>query len=394
MDEIIQTQEVDTSLDTEQTSEGTNEEMQAIEIPEGEEGNLIAEEEIPTEESNPEELLDERAEENISDEQLKQLDNLLFTLRDGINLMSKDWIATAKEYGITAQHMTALGVYNSEHCTPAPENMTQEERNKWDYMNGIDSLTEEDVKNIFPPGHPIYAITFDITKDRIKDICKQYFEYTSMKKEYSMVHEQYSRLLEQNEEAHIAMQRVLAETETDPKLKAEKIAAIDKYYYYKYLKWLRDPVDPQQMNAIIKALSNADKIMYYNNRCKAKLEQLKISPMIIVEINKFENNHLEEKYWPNQGVLVLYFMTMVAFANIGRALSDDMNKIRCLIIALDRYIRKSVMTDQERDEITQSIIAFEDQFLGKCPVLEKTEKEHVDTAPTTDIPEVVSTPEA
>ena len=385
MEENIQdTQEVlieETAVETEETQEVDT-------------GNdqLIPEEELPTEESNPDEILTDDAHEQLTDDQIKQLDNLLSTLRDGINIMSQDWLATAKEYKLTNNNMTALGIFNSEHCTPKPDNLTEEEEKNWNYMNGLDALTEEDVKKIFPePDHPIYAITFDITKDRIKDACKEFFELTSMKKEYNLVHEQYSKLLEENEEAHIAMQRVLAEAETDPELKAQKIAAIEKYYYWKYLKWFRDPVDPQQMNAIIKALSDADKVMYYNNRCRAKLEQLKISPMIILEINKFENNHLEEKYWPNQGVLVLYFMTMVAFANISRSMSDDMNKIRCMIIGLDRFIRNSVMTDAERAEMTESIIALEDQFLGKCPTPKTVEKEHEDTPPTTDIPEVVTT---
>ena len=392
MDEITQTQEVDTSIDTEQVSEGTGEEMQAIEAPVEEENMLIAEEEIPTEESDPKDLLDENAHEHLSDDQIKQLDNLLSTLRDGINLMSQDWLATAKAYKLNNNHMTALGVFNSEHAEQKPEDLSEEDAKNWDYMNGLNALTEEDVKKIFPEeDHPIYGLTFEITKERIHDACKEFFELTSMKKEYEIVHEQYSKLLEENEEAQIAMHRILAEAETDPELKAQKIAAIEKYYYWKYLKWMREPIDPAQMRSILNALSDADKVMYYNNRCRAKLEQLKISPMIILEINKFENNHLDEKYWPNQGVLVLYFMTMVAYSNISRALSDDMNKIRCMIIGLDRYIRKSVMTDTERDELTQSIIALEEQFLGKCPV-PKTE-EHVDTPPTTDIPEVADTQE-
>lgn len=388
MDEITQTQEVDTSIDTVQVSEGTGEEMQAIEVPVEEENWLLSEDEIPTEESNPQELLTDEAHEHLTDDQIKQLDNLLSTLRDGINIMSQDWLATAREYKLTNKEMTELGVFNSEHRTEKPENLTEEEEKNWDYMNGLDALTEEDVQKIFPEStHPIYGITFDITKDRIKDACKEFFELTSMKKEYEMVHEQYSKLLEENEEAKIAMHRVLAEAEINPEVKAAKLAAIDKYYYWKYLKWLRDPIDPQQMKAVINALSDADKVMYYNNRCRAKLEQLKISPMIILEINKFENNHMDKKYWPNQGVLVLYFMTMVAFSNVSKPLSDDMNKIRCMIIALDRYIRKSVMTDKERDEITESLIGLEEQFLGKCPV---PKEKHEDTPPTSDIPEVVN----
>lgn len=376
MEEIIQTQEETTT--EEQVSEGLPAEALPVE-------EISTEETLVSEDNG--DLLTEDAHEHLTDDQIKKLDNLLSTLKGGINIMAQDWMATAKEYNIGEKEMIALGKYNVEHATAKPDNLTEEEEKDWDYMNGINNLTEDEVKEIFPdPNHPIYGITFDITKDRIHDICREYFEYTSMKKEYAMVHDQYSRLLEENEEAHITMQRVLAEAEPNPEVKAAKIAAIENYYSIKYLKWMRDPIDPQQKNAIIKALSDANKIMYYNNRCKAKLEQMEISPMIILEINKFENNHLPDKYWPNQGVLVLYFMTLVAFANISKPLSDDSNKIRCMVLALDRYIRKSAMTDKERDEITQSVIGLEEQFLGLCPVAEKP---HVDTPPTTDIPEVV-----
>jgi len=377
-------QEID--FTEEKEAAGAGEPMEGSEVPVGEEGTLDT---TDTEEKTERpDLLDENAHEHLTQSQLKQLDDLLHTLADGVKIMNQDWLAVAKDYGLTDKQMTELGIFNSEHCDPKPENLSEEEDRNWDYMNGLNKLTEEDVEKIFPDKtQGIYGFTFDITKDRIHEACSEFFQLTSMKKEYGVVLEQYSRLLEENEQATIAMQRVLAETEQDPELRAKKIAEIDKYYYWKYLKWLREPVNESQAKAIINALSDANKVLYYHNRCKSKLETLQISPMIVLELNKFENKQLEEKYWPNQGVLVLYFMTFVAFANLRK--QDDVTKIKCMVIALDRFIRKSVMTDQEREEITTSVIGLEDQFIGKCPVPKTTTEEHTITPPTTDIPEVV-----
>lgn len=302
----------------------------------------------------------------LTEESSQKIGEMLKNIESMVQIMQSQWDASARELELTDTHMKLLAGVNEKYKQNPPEHLTDEQRSDWDYLNGIDHITEEDVREIFPEGHKIYGVDHSQTVDRIKGACQDFFAWVSMMKEYRNVHDAYIKLIELEEEKQIEELKIIAEKEEDPKKKKTMEESIELYYNRKYLKWLSEPVDDLTKQRIISTLSDEKKAAYWINRCRDKLAQLKISSKFILELSQFEKRYLDEKYHKNSNVLLVYFMQTCIYMDAYNKKDDGRVKTVCMVMGIDTFIR-STMDDAHKQMILDNIIAFEDQFLDIVP---------------------------
>ena len=80
---------------------------------------------------------------------MQTITSTLKSLETSVKVMEEQWLATAREFQITDTHMKELGKWNADHRTEKPEGLSEEEAANWDYLNGIDSITIEEITRIF-----------------------------------------------------------------------------------------------------------------------------------------------------------------------------------------------------------------------------------------------------
>lgn len=302
----------------------------------------------------------------LNEKSMENITNMLKNMEQMVMIMQSQWEASARELSLNDTHMRQLADINMKYRTNPPEEISEEDLQNWDYLNGIDKITDEEINEIFEEGHPVRGVDHSQTVDRIKGACKDFFGWVQMMKEYRNVHDAYLQLNELEEEKQIAELKERAEKEEDPEKKEAMLASIDLYYNRKYLKFLTEPVDDDFRDAICGALKDEKKVSYWIKRCRDKLTQLKISNKFILEIAQFEKRFLEEKYHKCSNVLLLYFMRTCIYAEAGNKKDDTRTKVVCMVMALDGVIRKTL--PQERiDEILNNVRALEDQFIDSVP---------------------------
>lgn len=328
------------------------------------EAELVTTEEV-AEEVNNKAIADE--ENPLNEQSSKNLSQLLTNLQGMVQIMESQWMASARELDLKDIHMRQLAAVNDKYKENPPEHLTEEQRNEWDYLNGIDKITDEDIHAIFPEGHKIYGVDHSQTVDRIKGACQDFYAWVSIMREYRNVHDAYIKLIELEEEKQIEELKVLAEKEIDEEKKAAMQESIDMYYNRKYLKWLSEPVDDFTKHRIVKILSDESKASYVINRCRDKLKQLKISSKFILELSQFEKRYLDEKYQKCSNVLLSYFMNTAVYNMEASDKKDDGRvKIVCMVMALDAIVRNT-LDEEKKQMILDNITAFEDQFIDIVP---------------------------
>lgn len=302
----------------------------------------------------------------LSEKSIENITNLMKNMEQMVMVFQSQWEASARELQLNDSHMRQLAAVNEKHKEQPPENITPEELENWDYLNGIDKITPEEVDEIFEADHPIRGIEFTHTVDRIKGACKDFFGWVQMMKEYRNVHDAYLQLNELEEEKQIAELKERADQEEDPEKKKVMLDGIDMYYNRKYLKFLSEPIEEGERDAICNALKDVQKVSYWIRRCREKLTQMKISSKFILEISQFEKRFLEEKYHKCSNVLLLYFMRVCIYADTGNKKDDTRTKVVCMVMGLDSLIRKT-MPKERIDEVLGNIRALEDQFIEYVP---------------------------
>lgn len=347
-----------------ETTTNTNPE----EIKENEEPTAIPTEEAATTEENheddskpainPDDPTDEESELNIR--------HIIKQAREMCQILESQWCTSKEEFKLTDTHMKTLYKYNEEHRQEMPDNLSEQEQQEWDHFNGLDQLTEQDVLDIFGEEHPIIGVMHTQTLGRVKEVVNDFFSWTMALREYNNVNDAYMSFLEEKEEHEMNKLRVAVNNEKDPEKKAKFQEAIDTYYNRKYLGFLAEQQDEKKMDRIAKAFFDSKKIEYWLNRTQDKLEQLKISTKFILEISQFEKRFLPEKYHRISNVLLLYFMNLVVFSNMGDPKDNDRNKALCMIFALDGVVRNKTLGNQ-RETILNNIMTLLDMFLGKIP---------------------------
>lgn len=344
----------------------------------GTEGNEV-QEETSNETSSFEEGVEVKAKAAIEDpehpldeQSIGNIEVMLKNVEQIVQIMESQWMASARELQLKDIHMRKLAAVNDKYKQEPPEHLTEDQRAEWDYLNGIDSITDEDLHEIFEEGHPIYGVDHSQTVDRVKAACTDFFQWLQAMSEYRHIHDAYLQLLELQEEEEIEKLRKTMENEPDEKKRAAMQESINNYYNKKYLEFLAEPLDDAMKDRIVKALSDEKKVEYWINRTRDKLAQLKISSKFILELSQFEKRYLEEKYHKNSNVLLLYFMCICIHQDTGNKNDENRIKTICIVLGMDAFIRNT-WSEERRARMLDNIHKFEDQFLDLVPVPEAAE---------------------
>ena len=301
--------------------------------------------------------------DKFSDAQIRKM---IQTTREMVQIMENNWSTTKMEFHLTDNQMKDLFQYNEQHKTPIPDYATEEEREKWDHLNGLNGITEEDAIKIFGEDSPGIGVTHDITKDRIKDFAEDYLNWLIALREYKNVYQSYIKLMELQEENDINALKTRAESETDPENKQKMLNAIELYYNRKYLKFLAEPLPEEDINRIVHAFNTEKTISYWLKRSQDKLKQLKMSTKFILEISQFEKRFLPEKYHKQSNILLLYFMMTIIYCSCSDPKDPGRNKSVAMIMTLDQFVQ-NILDAEKKDMVLNNIIAFEDQFMDLIP---------------------------
>jgi hypothetical protein len=142
--------------------------------------------------------------------------------------------------------------------------------------------------------------------------------------------------------------------------------AVATYYRNKYCDFLQDELDEKTIKRLVDTFSNAKKIGYWIDKCCGKLNQMKISSMVIAELSQFEKRFLPEKYHNQNNIFLLYFLSIIAYLDTYDKKNHDRTKVVCLTFGLDRLIRNK-WSPEIRERILVNMMCFQDQFAGKLP---------------------------
>lgn len=364
---------------------------------------------LPAEKGGTEDL------ENMVDE--KQLTQLLKTMQEMMGMLEAQWNSTRQEFSLTDTQMKDLYDFNEQNRIPAPEGLDPEkyEEEGYDPFNGLRKLTGADLEVIFGAGHPILIdpmkgkikkeinqkqddfikgvpqaddkseeeiekmrqeaeayVENQIVLDRVSSVMHDFINWMTAIKEYRQVHDAYMELIEYKEEQEMKKLLVIAEACEDPVEKEKMMKAYDLYYNRKYLDFLQEEVPEQTIKRLLSAFTDEKKVAYWIEKTRNKLKQLKISDKFILELSQFEKRFLDEKYHPQSNIFLLYFMSIVMYADTYDKKSTDRSKAVCIVFALDRFIRNT-WKDETRERILSNIIAFEDQLLPVIAYITKKE---------------------
>lgn len=300
--------------------------------------------------------------EKLTDEQINTIRSMLRTLADDIKIMEDIWNVTKKEFNVTKENIDDLYTYNKEHRIEMPDDISDEDKEKWDEFNGIDNITEEDVIKIFGENHNVIGIDHDITKSRVKEIITDFNNYKSAHKEYTDVLDAFQELMEAQHELDMQELREAAEKETDPEVKAKLNKVLDEYYDNKVLGFLRTPLLANDRERLVKAFTDKQKTSYYLKRAKDKLNQLNIPLKIFFELWELEKRILDEKYHKLSNMLLLYFIQTAAYCHPENKDNSETIRVEFMTTALDSLIR-STLKPEIRTQVIDNIRTFEDQFI-------------------------------
>lgn len=294
---------------------------------------------------------------------MEKMNMLMKNVREMLGVMQSNWDASKKEFNLTDELMRQVYQYNEEHMTPMPDNLTEEERQNWDHFNSIDNMPEEEIVRIFGEDHPIIGVHIDQTRDRIKSVIEDFFNWLSAMREYSNIEIAYRQLLEAQEDNEMEKLKVLMQNESDPEKKANMQAALDYYDSIKYMDFLKEELDPGTVERLVNAWGDTKKIEYWLKRTRDKLSTLKISQQFVLEISQFEKRYLPERYHEMSNMMLLYFMSLTVYANVGDPKSKERSKIIAMVMAFDNTIR-NIFDEPTKKRVLDNITAFLEQLIN------------------------------
>lgn len=293
----------------------------------------------------------------------KELGKLLGQVRDMLGIMQQQWENSQKDYDLTEPQMQSLYKYNEDHRTPPPEGVDEYDEDKYDRFNGFANITHEEVVEIFGEGHKIIGVTHDVTLDRIKVITGDFLSWLIALREYTNIHNAYMELIEFKEEEEMKLLQQKVEEADTPENKEKMQAALDQYFYNKYLGFIGEPLSDEDRNRIIKAWHSQPTIGYWIDKARGKFKQLKISDKFILAVSSFEKRFMDEKYHAQDNIFLLYFLSQIAWADTSPK-SMERARVICMIVAMDRLVRNR-WSEEIKTKIMENIEKLEDQFLGR-----------------------------
>lgn len=298
----------------------------------------------------------------INEVNAQQLGEMVRNVASMVQVVEKNWMTTRQEFGLNKEHMDQLFAYNNNNYKDMPDDISDEDRENWDHFNGLDNITDEELLKIFGEGHKILGVDHSQTMDRVKEACNDFLNYLSCMKEYKQIHDAYLQMVDMQELKEVERLREVMEKEEDPEKKALMKQSLDTYYSRRYLDFLTEPLEEKDITRINRAWHTASTIEYYIKRARDKLKQLKVSSMFLSEISKFEIRFLPEKYHKLSNMFLVYFMSLIIYADCYDAKSENRNKGIAIIIALDSFITNK-FGEEDKQRIANNMMVFLDQFM-------------------------------
>ena len=178
-------------------------------------------------------LFGKKPDESITIEDMNKLISYLGNMVGTIEQMLTNYRAI---YKMGDPEFKALYDFNMEHREERPEDVSEE---KYDRFNGLDKLTEEDVVKIFGKDSPIIEPEHTKTKKKKKKVVDTFISFLTGQQQYNLVYNNYTQLIEDNENDRMNELKEMAEKETNEDTKAKMLKAYNEYYAIKYLDFLK-----------------------------------------------------------------------------------------------------------------------------------------------------------
>lgn len=314
-------------------------------------------------------LFGKKPDESITIEDMNKLISYLGNMVGTIEQMLTNYRAI---YKMGDSEFKALYDFNMEHREERPEDVSEE---KYDRFNGLDKLTEEDVVKIFGKDSPIIEPEHTKTIDNIKKVVDTFISFLTGQQQYNLVYNNYTQLIEDNENDRMNELKEMAEKETNEDTKAKMLKAYNEYYAIKYLDFLKEPMEPKVVEIISGNFVRADKIKYWITRGTERLEQMKFSTKFILELSKFETRFLDPKYKEQDNILLMWFLHKLIYSDLNSDSSKDKAALVSFMITMDRLIRNQ-WKDDIKERIMNNIIELEEQFLEPVAKVLSESKEY------------------
>lgn len=295
----------------------------------------------------------------LSDENMAMLNGLLKNIRKSLDVVENIWFQTRDEFKLSASLVSELWVYNENHKKPKPADVDEKD---WNFFNGLTDIPEDEIERIFGEDHPIIGVHPDQTRDRIQTVMNDFYSWSNLSREYSETDRQYRILMEMKEDQNMMELQAIANNEKDPAMREAALAAIDEYKYRKYLDFMAEPMSDRDKKRLIDAFGDGKKVDYWITRTRDKLKQMAISQEFILEISKFEDRFLPEKYHKLSNMTLLYFMNTVTYGNVSDPKSRDRGTITAMVMAFDSVIR-NVFSADVRQRVLNNIMGLLDQLI-------------------------------
>ena len=303
-------------------------------------------------------------EDPFSEFSKKQMSMLVSQSNESVQIMESLWTDRAKQFKLNDDLMKQLYQFNEQHMFKLPEDISEEEKEKFDHLNGLDHFKHTDAVNIFGSNHPMVGPTDEICRDLAKAAMKDMLGYVLALREYRDINKAYVQYLEIGEMQKIHELEEIMEAEQDPEKKSKMKSSIDSYYYNKYLDFIAEPLDEKTLKTLSDAWDDEKKVRYWLERSKDKLERLKISPKFIADITNFEKRFLPEEYHDIRNMLLIYFINKVTFNDMGNPKNIERTRVVTFVIAMNNII-DNIATDDTKEKILNNIMTFLDQFINK-----------------------------
>lgn len=301
--------------------------------------------------------------EPLSQASMRGIEMMLKEMRKAIEVCEDIWNQSKKTFRLRDEHMRKLYAYNEEHRVPMPEDTPEEYKDAWDPYNGLDDIPEDVVLEIFGEDHPIIGVAHSVTKDRIKDVFADFFNWLAALREHNEAERGYHMLLDMSQTKEIEKLRVIMDAkETSPEQKAGIKQVLDQYENFRYLDYFTNPVDTFSKKKIIEAFGDAKRVEYSISRTRDILTKLHFNSKFILEISQFEKRFLCERYHKMSNILLLYVMNNIIYSNTGDRNSIDAKRIDAMIMSLDYYVR-NVYDEETKKRIKNNIMDLLDQFI-------------------------------
>lgn len=312
-----------------------------------------------TESSSEEKKDDPLTIEEISDEEIRALKKTIKKLRENLIFIEQSWFKIKDEFKLTENQLKLVYQFNEQNRDEVPS----DEENEDKYFNGIDKMTFDDIEKIFGEDHPIIGVDLSQTIDHIKQSFAAFFDWLSIRREYNKVDVAYMEMMDLKEEGEILKIQLSIKDMEDCEQKENLQKQINNYFYYKELKFLAEPMDDKTIKILVDTYGNEQKIRYWIERSRKKLKQISVNPKILLEISKFENNYLEEKYHCISNALLLRFINICTFTNFGDTKpNDERSQVTSMVMTIDSVIR-NIIKDEKRENVLNNIRAYLDQML-------------------------------